>query len=260
MTARATVSPPKPESNIPIGRSTVGRLAGIAADPRLGRAGWRPRSARMVAAVTTTVSSCGPRPDRSALSAAVFYFAPSTVAVGKEHGLDGFRFYFLGRGGVLGDVESQVVASAFGYFEPGLGDKMWDVGQREDGRSRRPPGCTSDAATSWPARSCADDRRPGRARRGGGDDQRRHRAGRAGSVRRHRRRARARRRCRPGPCTSSPCSARPAAAPISWRSWPPGCRLEPPTSSSGPRTRRSSDGEQLEVTDDDRASWSGPRR
>ena len=54
-----------------------------------------------------------------------FYFAPSTVAVGKEHGLDGFRFYFLGRGGVLGDVESQVIASAFGYFQPALVDKMW---------------------------------------------------------------------------------------------------------------------------------------
>lgn len=56
---------------------------------------------------------------------AAFYFAPSTVATGKEQGLDGFRFYFLGRGGVLGDVESQVVASAFGYFNPGLVDKMW---------------------------------------------------------------------------------------------------------------------------------------
>jgi hypothetical protein len=43
-----------------------------------------------------------------------FYFHPSTLARGKEVGLDGFRFYMLGRGGVLGDVESDVVASAFG--------------------------------------------------------------------------------------------------------------------------------------------------
>lgn len=57
---------------------------------------------------------------------AAFYFAPSTVATGKEHGLDGFRFYFLGRGGVLGDAESDVVASAFGYFNPDLVEKMWD--------------------------------------------------------------------------------------------------------------------------------------
>lgn len=54
-----------------------------------------------------------------------FYFIEETLAVGKEHGLDGFRFYFLGRGGVLGDVESAVVASAFGYFHPALVEKMW---------------------------------------------------------------------------------------------------------------------------------------
>jgi len=55
-----------------------------------------------------------------------FYFAPSTVEIGKEHGLDGFRFYFLGRGGVLGDIEPGVVASAFGYFNPDIVTRMWD--------------------------------------------------------------------------------------------------------------------------------------
>lgn len=54
-----------------------------------------------------------------------FYFTPETVAVGKEHGLDGFRFYFLGRGGVLGDVEWPIVSSAFGYFKPALVERMW---------------------------------------------------------------------------------------------------------------------------------------
>lgn len=58
---------------------------------------------------------------------AAFYFHPDTVARGKEIGLDGFRFYFLGRGGVLGDVEPDVVVSAFGYFEPGLVAKMWNT-------------------------------------------------------------------------------------------------------------------------------------
>jgi hypothetical protein len=56
---------------------------------------------------------------------AAFYFHPDTIARGKELGLDGFRFYFLGRGGVLGDVDAAVVRSAFGYFEHGLIDKMW---------------------------------------------------------------------------------------------------------------------------------------
>ena len=55
-----------------------------------------------------------------------FYFIPETVSVGKEHGLDGFRFYFLGRGGVLGDVEAKVVQSAFGYFNGPLVDKIWN--------------------------------------------------------------------------------------------------------------------------------------
>ena len=55
-----------------------------------------------------------------------FYFDPATLAKGKELGLDGFRFYFLGRGGVLGDVEARVVQSAFGYFAPPLVDKIWN--------------------------------------------------------------------------------------------------------------------------------------
>jgi Helix-turn-helix family len=54
-----------------------------------------------------------------------WYFDPHTLATGKEHGLDGLRFYFLGRGGVLGDVEAEVVCSALGYFNPALVDKMW---------------------------------------------------------------------------------------------------------------------------------------
>ncbi len=57
------------------------------------------------------------------------FFTPETLARGKELGLDGFRFYFLGRGGVLGDVEPPVVASALGYFEPGLVRRIWDSGR-----------------------------------------------------------------------------------------------------------------------------------
>ncbi len=55
-----------------------------------------------------------------------FYFHPSTIAVGKANGLDGFRFYVLGRGGVLGDVESAVVSSAFGWWNSESIDKMWN--------------------------------------------------------------------------------------------------------------------------------------
>lgn len=55
-----------------------------------------------------------------------FYFHPDTLAVGKANGLDGFRFYVLGRGGVLGDVESAVVSSAFGWWNPDSIDKIWN--------------------------------------------------------------------------------------------------------------------------------------
>jgi hypothetical protein len=61
---------------------------------------------------------------------AAFYFTPETVGVGKGHGLDGFRFYFLGRGGVLGDVDWSVVSSAFGYFKPSLVEKMWTTAKQ----------------------------------------------------------------------------------------------------------------------------------
>jgi hypothetical protein len=49
------------------------------------------------------------------------------------------RFYLLGRGGVLGDVEPDVVASAFGYFKPSLVAKLWEsakevLAPREAGR------------------------------------------------------------------------------------------------------------------------------
>ncbi len=55
-----------------------------------------------------------------------FYFHPDTLATGKASGLDGYRFYFIGRGGVLGDVDADVVLSAFGYFEPTLFATMWN--------------------------------------------------------------------------------------------------------------------------------------
>ena len=55
-----------------------------------------------------------------------FYFTPETVAVGKSLGLNGFTFYFLGRGGVLGDVEAPVITSAFGYWNPELITKSWE--------------------------------------------------------------------------------------------------------------------------------------
>ena len=56
---------------------------------------------------------------------ALFYFVPATLARGKQLGLDGLRFYVIGRGGVLGDVEAPVIGSAFGYFAPVFMEKFW---------------------------------------------------------------------------------------------------------------------------------------
>jgi hypothetical protein len=69
-----------------------------------------------------------------------FFFDKATLGRGKELGLDGFRFYVLGRGGVLGDVEPAVVTSAFGYFHPDVIERMWTTGReklapREAGRA-----------------------------------------------------------------------------------------------------------------------------
>jgi hypothetical protein len=69
----------------------------------------------LISATSPTIGKAG----------AAFYFHPSTLARGKEINLDGFRFYMLGRGGVLGDVESDVVASAFGYFHRALVARIW---------------------------------------------------------------------------------------------------------------------------------------
>jgi hypothetical protein len=73
----------------------------------------------LVAAACPRIGKIGP----------TFYFAPETAAQGEKLGLDVFEFYFLGRGGVLGDVEARVVTSAFGYFKPQLVEAMWNTGR-----------------------------------------------------------------------------------------------------------------------------------
>src|SRR5471030_2963779 len=59
-----------------------------------------------------------------------FYFVPETFARGEKLGLDGISYYMMGRGGVLGDVESSVIASAFGFFNPTLVASMWEAGRK----------------------------------------------------------------------------------------------------------------------------------
>ena len=46
---------------------------------------------------------------------------------------NGYAYYIAGRGGVLGDVDADVVTSAFGFFDPALVRKMWESGIAVEG-------------------------------------------------------------------------------------------------------------------------------
>ena len=56
---------------------------------------------------------------------------PSTTSRSKALGLDPFKFYFLGRGGVLGDVPATVVNAAFGYYNPDVLAAVWDAARKK---------------------------------------------------------------------------------------------------------------------------------
>ncbi len=58
-----------------------------------------------------------------------FMLHPEVLQPGKDAGYPGgFAYYVVGRGGVLGDVEANVVTSAFGFFAPALIKSLWDSG------------------------------------------------------------------------------------------------------------------------------------
>lgn len=50
---------------------------------------------------------------------------PGTAAAGEEAGLAGRLFWACGRGGVLGDVDADVVAAEYGFVEPGGFRALW---------------------------------------------------------------------------------------------------------------------------------------
>jgi hypothetical protein len=58
-----------------------------------------------------------------------FMLHPETMGRAAEQGYaNGFAFYFAGRGGVLGDVDADVVAAAMGWFNPSVVRAMWEEG------------------------------------------------------------------------------------------------------------------------------------
>jgi hypothetical protein len=58
------------------------------------------------------------------------FFSPEAETAAADLGMDHFSLYAVGRGGVLGDVEPVVVASAFGYFNPEVVTAMWNEGRK----------------------------------------------------------------------------------------------------------------------------------
>jgi len=61
-----------------------------------------------------------------------FYFDPHTVERASELGLHRYEFYGLGRGGVLGDVDSDTVTEAFTFFHPAAVERFWSATQKAD--------------------------------------------------------------------------------------------------------------------------------
>jgi hypothetical protein len=58
-----------------------------------------------------------------------FMASRSTYAYGSELGFEGMTFYYLGRGGAMGDVNPEVVASAMTFFPAALVETMWQAGK-----------------------------------------------------------------------------------------------------------------------------------
>lgn len=57
--------------------------------------------------------------------AARFMLDPATYNRGAELGFPGAAFYFLGRGGALGDVSADVASAAFVFFNPDTVRQAW---------------------------------------------------------------------------------------------------------------------------------------
>lgn len=76
-------------------------------------------TADVIAATAPLITDIGSR----------FMLNPMSNEIGAAAGFTHpFQFYATGRGGVLGDVDADVVISAFGFFAPGLVRKFWESG------------------------------------------------------------------------------------------------------------------------------------
>jgi hypothetical protein len=56
-----------------------------------------------------------------------FYFDPLTGARAKESGLNIYEYYGVGRGGTLGNVDTDVIIEAFTFFHPRTIERLWTL-------------------------------------------------------------------------------------------------------------------------------------
>lgn len=93
----------------------------------------------------TDRASCGPIHDLGS----AFMLHADTMARAGENGYENpFAFYFAGRGGVLGDVDADVIYAAFGWFSPSIVRPMWEAGVTVHG-AREAARRYSAAAAAW---------------------------------------------------------------------------------------------------------------
>lgn len=73
----------------------------------------------------TDRATCGPIHDLGS----AFMLHGDTMGRAGENGYENpFGFYFAGRGGVLGEVDADVIYAAFGWFSPSVVRPMWAAG------------------------------------------------------------------------------------------------------------------------------------
>lgn len=81
---------------------------------------------------------------------------PDVLGPGKQAGYPGgFSYYVVGRGGVLGDVDADVIVSAFGFFAPGLVSSLWNAGVVVEG-ARTGARRYADGCAAWGRSRLAD--------------------------------------------------------------------------------------------------------
>ena len=60
-----------------------------------------------------------------------FYFDPLTGARAKANGLNIYEYYGLGRGGTIGDVDTDVIVEAFTFFHPRFFERLWTLAKEK---------------------------------------------------------------------------------------------------------------------------------